>query len=163
VGFAWAHEIAARPRARHADEHTAIGLYRRAQQLDEWPGENYSGTSVLAGAKATAERKLLTSYRWAFGLNDLILALGYKGPAVLGVNWYEGMGRTDAEGYIRVEGDVMGGHAILCNAVDVKRRRFKLHNSWGLNWGISGECYVSFDDMERLLHERGEACIPIVR
>jgi hypothetical protein len=164
VGFAWAHDVAARPQARPADEITARSIYRRAQQLDEWPGEQYSGTSVLAGAKATMEFGHLTEYRWAFGgVDDLALAVGYQGPAVLGVNWYENMARTDAEGMIRVGGDVLGGHAILCNGVSVKKRLFRLRNSWGLNWGISGDCFIGFDDMDRLLAEAGEACIPVVR
>lgn len=164
VGFSWSHELAARPKViRDITDDTARSVYRRAQQIDEWPGENYEGTSVLAGAKAVLESGHIKEYRWAFGLDDLILAVGYQGPAVIGVNWYSEMFEPDEKGYIHVGGSLMGGHAIVCHGVNIKGRYFKLHNSWGQDWGVNGECKISFDDMARLLSEYGEACVPVVR
>jgi hypothetical protein len=72
------------------------------------------------------------------------LAVGHHGPAVLGINWYTAMMDTDEEGFVSVAGKVEGGHAILCNGVSVKREKFFLSNSWGLSWGLSGGCWVSF-------------------
>lgn len=164
VGFSWSHELAGRPKEiQGVTNVTAQAVYYRARQLDEWAGENYDGTSVIAGAKAVQEQGYIQEYRWAFGLDDLILAVGYQGPAVLGVNWYEGMFDTDKDGFVRVTGGIMGGHAIVCHGVNLKGRYFKLHNSWGKDWGVNGECKISFDDMARLLSEYGEACIPVVR
>lgn len=163
VGHAFAHDIAARPSVSPVTSSLALQIYRRAQQIDEWPGEGYSGTSILAGAKATKEAGYLDEYRWAFGLDDLISAVGYHGPAVLGVNWYQGMIAPGADGFIHPTGQFMGGHAILCHSVSIKHERFTLHNSWGPTWGRGGRCYVSFTDMNRLLSERGEACIPVKR
>lgn len=171
VGHAWAHEAAAMPVPVAGMTHAvAVDVYRRAQELDGFPETPpQEGTSVIAGAKAMQERGLLGTYRWAFGLDDLILAVGWKGPAVLGVPWYEGMTRVDAKGYARVAGAVVGGHAILCNRVNVTGRFFGLSNSWGPGWGtrdawgLGGTCRVSFDDMERLLAEDGEACVPVRR
>ena len=154
---------AARPVVRSTSEADALSIYRRARQLDGWPGEDYDGTSVLAGAKAAKERGRLVSYRWGFSLDDLILAVGYTGPAVLGVNWYEGMFDTDSSGYVRATGSVAGGHAILCRGVSVRTRSFLLHNSWGRSWGRDGCARITFDNMARLLREDGEACIPTVR
>lgn len=164
VGFSISHEAASRPVVvRGITATIAQRVYKRAQQIDEWEGEEYDGTSVLAGIKAAQERGWYGEYRWAFGLNDLILAVGYKGPAVLGINWYEGMLEVGPKGIIRPTGDIAGGHAILCNGVSIKNRLFRLHNSWGEGWGIFGDCFISFDDMDRLLHEQGEACVPVKR
>jgi hypothetical protein len=164
VGFSWAHELAARPVVvPDIDAAYATNIYQSAKRFDEWPGENYEGSSVLGGAKAVVDLGHLNEYRWAFGLDDLIMAVGYKGPAVLGINWYEGMFAPDSRGYINVAGDIAGGHAILCNGVSVSARRFRLHNSWGMNWGMGGDTYISFADMERLLYEDGESCIPVKR
>lgn len=185
VGFSLSHELAARPKVVPTGPDVATAIYRRAQQLDPWPGEDYEGTSVLAGVKAVQEMKnqwgnaYIREYRWAFGVDDLILAVGYKGPAVLGVNWYSDMFDTDADGFLRVSGSHVGGHAILCNGfkvvktnsalpiswdnLDRDKSYFKLHNSWGPDWGVAGVGKVTVNDMNRLLSERGEACIPLVR
>ena len=173
VGFAWAHELAARPVALNGiDAFVARELYYGAQKLDEWPGgaypgasEFYEGTSVLAGAKACKALGVITEYRWAFGLDDVRRSIGYKGPVVLGLNWYEGMFEPKDDGQISPTGERLGGHAILANAVDEKRKRVLLHNSWGPTWGrpTAASCWLSFDDLGRLLHEQGEACIPAGR
>lgn len=164
VGFAWSHELAARPwPVKGITDETARVIYREARKVDQWPGEDYPGTSVIAGAKVAQSQGYITEYRWAFGLDDLRRAIGYKGPAVLGLNWYEGMSAPDADGYIRPTGSVAGGHAILAYSVSETGHFVRLHNSWGASWGQNGACRISFDDLDRLLHEQGEACVPVVR
>lgn len=163
VGFSWSHEIAAKPVVRPVSYESALKVYIEAQKIDEWPGENYEGTSVLAGAKIIKSLGYLDEYRWAFGVSELVLAVGYKGPAVLGIPWYDGMFTPDSEGIIRPTGRQVGGHAILANGVNIKKQLFRLHNSWGWMWGKGGDCFISFDDMDHLLRNRGEACIPVKR
>ena len=164
VGFAWAHELAARPAVNSVDAIFAREqIYKAAQAIDEWPGESYEGTSVLAGAKVVKAAGYMTEYRWCFSLEDLILAVGYAGPVVLGLNWYSGMMYPASNGFIRPDGQVEGGHAICCFGVSPKQRFFRLHNSWGPGWGQNGNCLISFEALERLLHEAGEACVPIGR
>lgn len=164
TGFSVAHEAAARPViVPNMTNKIAQEVYRRAQQLDEWEGEDYEGSSVIAAIKAGKERGWYKEYRWAFSEEDLFISVGHHGPAVLGINWYEGMGNTGADGFVQVSGEVLGGHAILCNGVNVKKNRYHLHNSWGISWGINGGCFVTRADMKRLLREEGEACIPVMR
>jgi hypothetical protein len=142
---------------------TAVKIYNRAQELDEWPGESYEGTSVLAGAKAVMEIGFLKEYRWAFSLDDALMTLGYHGPGVAGLVWYEGMCEPDEKGFIHPTGDEVGGHCILIHGINVKGQYVKLCNSWGKNWGINGECYLSFADFKKLLKEDGEFCVPVTR
>ncbi len=158
VGFGNTHELIARPsEVQNLGASYAITIYKDAQKIDPWEGEDYEGTSVLAGVKILHQQGWFESYRWAFGINDLILGVGRNGPAVIGVYWYEGMRDTDSNGYIHVSGSILGGHCLLCSAVNIREKRFTLHNSWGTTWGESGRCYISFSDMERLLREEGEA------
>lgn len=162
VGFGIAHDLHARPvEAKGIDFWYARSIYKRAQEIDPWEGEDYEGTSVLAGIKIAMRDQHYSEYRWGFGLNDLIAGVGYKGPAVLGLNWYSGMFNTNSEGFIAPTGSRTGGHCILCTAVNPKSRTFVLHNSWGQDWGNNGRALITFDHMERLLHERGEACFPV--
>lgn len=163
VGHAWAHEIAARPAIRPATSELAFAIYREAQRIDPWPGEQYEGTSVLAGAQITQQRGYFDEYRWCFGIDDLVLAVGYAGPVVLGINWHEGMFRPDADGYIAPTGSVMGGHAILATAVSVRRGDVTLHNSWSQSWGVNGRCRIRIPDLASLLQAGGEACVPLKR
>ena len=170
VGFSWSHELAFRPRPiPGVTDLVAQGIYHEAQRVDEWPGEDYDGTSVLAGAKVVAARGLMSEYRWAFGLDDVVRTVAYKGPVVLGINWYTGMMRPDGDGRIRPTGELEGGHAILLPRITgerytvvAERRRAYLYNSWGRfngwPWG-----WLSWDDLARLLAEQGEACIPVTR
>jgi hypothetical protein len=166
VGFAWAAERAARPVPRPTTDADALAVYRAAQVVDEWPGEAYSGTSVLAGAKVAAERGWLTEYRWGFGLDDALAAISRHGPCVLGIPWYDSMYRPTIKGgraSITVTGTVVGGHAILARGVSVKRREVLLRNSWGPDWGIGGDAAISWDDLGRLLAAGGECCVPVLR
>jgi hypothetical protein len=171
VGFSMTHELIARPVAvKTVGAADAREIYHEAQKIDPWdggayPGASpfYEGTSVLAGVKILKKRGYIGGYRWCFGLDDLVKAVGYKGPAVLGIAWYEGMFQPWSCGHIHVTGEKVGGHAILCVGVNVKRRTFTLHNSWGPGWGDGGRCLITWDDMDRLLHEQGEAVIPQAR
>ncbi len=170
VGFAWAHELLARP-MEHAglDNEFARRVYHNAQRDDQWEGGSYpgaspvyEGTSVIAGAKVCQRMAAFKQFRWSFSLEELILGIGYS-PAVLGVAWDDSMYRPDSKGYIRPNGDQVGGHAILCRSVSLKLKRFILRNSWGVGWGLGGDCYITFDDMGALLDRQGEACFAVGR
>jgi hypothetical protein len=165
VGFGWAHELAARPApVPNITNQTGFTIYHRAQQLDEWAGEDYEGSSVLGGAKAVTEMGYIHEYRWALGPgaeaaeNDLALAVGYKGPAVMGTYWYNDMFNPDADGYLRPTGGIAGGHCYLVHGYNLKRG-YKVWNSWGT--GFYG--YITPADMITLLANDGEACIPVAR
>lgn len=164
VGFGWSHELAARPdKVPDINYDSAFKLYKTAQTLDPWPGQDYSGTSVLAGAKATMQLypSHLLGYRWAFGIEEVIATLGYFGPVVLGLHWYDDMFTPDKDGYIHVGGQIAGGHCILARGVNVVGKFVILHNSWGSSFGIEGDCRITFSDLSVLLKQEGEACVPI--
>jgi hypothetical protein len=176
VGHAWAHELVARPvQAQGVDHEYARRIYHEAQRVDPWPGGAYEGgtpfyegTSVLAGAQICQRLNHFDEYRWAFGIDDLVLALGYAGPAVLGIDWHRDMAQAEDDGRIRPVGELLGGHAILAYKVQVPTKRREvgkvwLHNSWGQSWGLNGRCYLTYDDLDQLLHQGGEVCIPLKR
>jgi hypothetical protein len=168
VGHAFAHDLAARPKpVPDVTSRTAFDLYWRAQQLDPWAGGEYEGadpvyggTSILAGAKAATEAGHYTAYLWAFTEPELAAAVGWRGPAVAGVAWRESMFRTDPQGFLRPAGDVVGGHAILINGLNAKGAYYTITNSWR-GWGIDGCARIRRDDMAALLHDGGEACVPV--
>lgn len=163
VGFGLTHEIAAKPKVHPVTEDMARNIYYAARKIDPWPGEAYEGTAVLAGVKVVQSMGFLDEYRWAFNLNDFLIAVSHKGPGVIGVNWYEGMMRPDPDGTIHATGEIVGGHCTLVKGVNVPKRLVKIHQSWGRSHGIDGDVLLSWDDLGKLLDEDGEALIPLKR
>lgn len=183
VGFGWTQELITSPavkRFRSIEQANgyARGVYFSAQEQDEWPGGEYpgaqpiySGSSVLGGAKVLAARGYIPEYRWAFSIDDLILAVGREGPAVVGTDWTEDMDRYSKNGLLAgASGPVRGGHCYLIRGITLKPKLagvnepvFRITNSWGDGWGFQGDAFIRVSDFERLLKAGGEACIPIRR
>lgn len=157
VGFSLTHNLLAYQYPLGVPpKRMALRIYRLAKKIDEWPGEKYSGTSVLAGCKVLRRKGAITSYKWAFGLDDVLQVLAHHGPLVLGINWHESMYEAP-DGVLTVDGAVAGGHAILANGINVEEETVTLHNSWGDAWGNGGEADISWLDLDRLLSDDGEA------
>jgi hypothetical protein len=146
------------PQAGPAEAPTA--LYKAAQQVDEWPGEDYDGTSVRAGAKVLRGLGFVSEYRWATTVEEVALALVSTGPVVLGTRWDEPMFEPDAAGFVHPDGKGVGGHAYLAIGVNRTLGRVRCLNSWG-DWGQGGRFWLSFSDLEELLADQGEACLAI--
>ena len=163
VGYAWAHFIEDGP-ILHSGNHPVVSpitIYRESQKIDEWPGENYDGTSVRAGAKYLKSINKISSYYWAYDLNTLVNTVLNVGPVVVGTNWYYGMFYPNSKGVISITGRYAGGHAYVVNGVDLNTKMLRIKNSWGLSWGLQGHAFISFDNMSRLIRESGEVCLAI--
>lgn len=179
VGFGWTHEALTTPvpvdftrlanKLLPADPDLfARTLYRDAQLVDEWGGEEYEGTSVNAGAKVMRDRGLLREWRWAFGVDDVIMSIINIGPVVLGINWYADMYQAPG-GILSVGGLHVGGHCIIAMAVRKAGVIFEneeaigILNSWGPSYGKNGRAWIRKSDLARLLSEQGEAAVPVRR
>lgn len=163
VGYAWAHWVEDGP-VKHDGIPPIVHpvtIYNEAQKVDEWPGEDYEGTSVRAGAKYLKNSGRISSYLWAWDINTLVNAVLTKGPVVVGTNWYNAMFYPDKDGVIRVGGKLAGGHAYVINGVDKVKKQLRIKNSWGRSWGKQGHAYISFNDMSRLIKNYGEVCMAV--
>lgn len=182
TGFGTTMEAAARPvpvfgdPVRNPPDVTSLNgiaraVYLRARELDEWPGEDYEGSSVLGAMKSCVEHGWFGEYRWALGpgpeaaAHDVILSIGYLGPVVMGTYWYEDMyeavppddGGDDL--FLDVSGEQVGGHCYL-----LTRYSLKLDAVWTPNsWGGAGQGWIRRADLVKLLDADGEACIPVQR
>lgn len=189
VGHAVTNELLARPAEtrfggfNQAQRFAREQVYWEAQKIDPWPGGAYpgadpfyEGTSILAGVKVAQRLGYFKEYRWAFGLRDLALGVGYNGPALIGVPWYDSMYTPDENNFILPMGRIVGGHAILVRAIKMKFGSHKfswwkrtwedvdldesyvtLRNSWGGDYGNKGDCYMTLRNLGALLDQRGEA------
>lgn len=66
------------------------------------------------------------------------------------------MDTPDANGLVRVTGQVRGGHEYELDEIDAERRLIGVTNSWGPEFGVGGRFYIGFDDFARLLSEDGD-------
>lgn len=157
VGFAWKQWLASAP-VMTKDGPTAAEIYGAAQQLDELPGDQYSGTTVRGGAKALEALGYIKEYRWAYDaatVRDFILT---QGTVVFGCNWYSKMTNTSFLNYMKPEGKFVGGHAVLVVGWSDDKEAFRICSSWGTRWGWNGMAWMKFNDFHKLLRDEGEAC-----
>lgn len=190
VGYGCSGAVAAEPSSRAGVSDTyARNWYHRAQRLDEWPGEAYEGTSVLAGCLVGRERKLWTGFRWAKAPSELAAGIGRDelGPAIIGVQWSEQLYDVPASGLLPadVKLDPNLGHCVLlfgyapawsdCSpelradldaiglaraAELIRQPAFPLLNSWGESWGDGGVALAPAELVQRWVNARGEFGLP---
>ena len=165
VGFSIAGELAARPVAYDVTNETGRKIFAAARSVDQSEGRNFpDGATVLAGMKATQRANYFSKYGWCFGIDDTINWIIRRGPVVLGINWYDSMYETTGKGLIKVDGPIVGGHAIMANGFWPNHPLFGdilvLTNSWGRDWGLGGRGYLPVESTKRLLSEDGEVAAP---
>ena len=161
VGHAWKGFLSCSP-MRTTKGLTAPEIYHKAQEIDEFPGVDYDGTSVRAGAKVLVGQGNLTEYRWAFLLDDVLRWILTTGPVVVGTNWYASMFMPQRGDFLMpVGGALAGGHAYLVTGADRRNKVVRIVNSWGKGFGRGGVAFIRFADFERLLNEDGEACVAV--
>jgi hypothetical protein len=75
VAYSWVHWLEDGPFYQASAPHPILQpnpIYTAAQKIDEWPGENYNGTSIRAGAKVLQSLGFIQNYFWTTNLNVLI-------------------------------------------------------------------------------------------
>lgn len=162
VAYAWHQWLETSPvRTKNGPEPASI--YHDAQLIDEWPGEDpvVKGTSIRAGAKVMLAQGRIERYVWAAGVEDLKAWVLLNGPVVIGSPWYQGMMRTDADGYVHPSGTVVGGHGYLCIGYGSYHKAFRFVNSWGKSWGQGGRFWMHEADVAALLEYGSESCAAI--
>src|SRR4051812_27824750 len=93
VAYAWLGMLAAGPVTNRKGLPDPADVYRLAQQLDEWPGEEpvYEGSSTRGGAKAAQQLGFLTSYAFASDAATAVEWILRRGPVVFGTCWTDSM------------------------------------------------------------------------
>jgi hypothetical protein len=131
VGFAISRAMSLLNRERY----DARWLYKEAQRIDEWAGEDYDGTSVRAGLDVVRERGHRNVYR------------GVTRP----VHAENGIVRN------RWATSVEDAIAAMHSPRYLKLGRAPLLNSWGVAY--PRRVWMSLDTLGRLLKEGGELAV----
>lgn len=149
---------------------TPTQLYKKAQQYDQWGGEDYEGSSVRGMFKYfQKEAGYLEKYEWALDGETAIAHILTEGPVQLGTNWYPGMDETDKDGYIWPTGKFGDmGHAWMALRANRERKNpdntfgaVRMLNSWGDDWGERGYAWLTFQAFDFLIKDDGEAGVGV--
>ena len=164
VAYAWTHWLASGPVTQAtAPPVDPWDLYQECVRTDEFPGEEDDGTSIRAGAQALRRRGYIDSFWWATDVDTVVDAIITRGPVVFGTWWHAGMAWPGKNGLIRASGTKFGGHGYLGDGASRKKELIRIKNSHGRVYGENGFAYIPFEDMDKLLKDRGECCLAIER
>lgn len=149
-------------------------FYKLARRYDEWPGEDYSGSSARGAMKGWHKHGVCSSSLWSkpghdgaglnakraadachrplgayFRVNHKNLVAMHSAIAEVGVLYatamvHSGWDEVDDSGTIVMSDTVLGGHAFAIVAYD--EQGFWIQNSWGTGWGRRGFGRISYDD-----------------
>lgn len=159
VGFTGANWLQNSPIRTRVSNETGFELYRACKQIDGIP--NVEGTYARVLLKILQDRNKVGRYLWAQQPSDVKDWILSTGPVLVGTPWLEGMFSLDADGFVRVQGNAVGGHEYLLRGYSRPRDAYRARNSWGASWGIGrssgpwagggGEFWIKRADLENLI------------
>jgi hypothetical protein len=169
TGFGAAHVLSASPYpVPGVTEQLARELYYQARREDEWEGEDYDGSSVNGVMHAARTLGRIKSWHWATTAGELRHGLSYHGAAEAGSVWLETMFEPGDDGYLKVAGEEVGGHAYEIGGYRPAPARgatavdYWIDNSWGPDWGHGGGAWLRDVDAYRLwFASDGEVAVPV--
>jgi hypothetical protein len=153
------------------EEVSADMLYRLARRYDEWPGENYDGSSARGAMKGWHKHGVCSTLTWKeaggrltpkvsdeavgnplgayYRVNHKDLVAMHCAITEVGILYatasvHEGWDKVDKKGVIPFREQMLGGHAFAIVAYDDKG--FWIQNSWGDTWGMEGFACITYDD-----------------
>jgi hypothetical protein len=162
TGFGEENVRALTPYPQTTSNRQAFKIYERARFLDEYPGEDYEGSSVNGAMKAAREAGFVKGWRWAKTGPEIRHGLSYHGAGEAGTWWYEGMYETDVDGFVHPTGKKVGGHAYAIAGFNWLNGflRYRIENSWGADWGDNGGAWIWEYDLLPLIDDFGEMAFP---
>lgn len=155
-----------------ADEVSAWMLYAMAKRYDEWPGEEYSGSSARGAMKGWHKHGVCAARLWRdstcgldeeraadaisrpigayFRVNHKDIVAMHAAIAEVGVLYatarvhegWQAVAKGDTE--IVYSTGLLGGHAFAIVGYD--RQGLWIQNSWGPNWGSRGLARIGYGD-----------------
>lgn len=149
-------------------------LYEMARKHDEWPGEQYSGSSCRGAIKGFGEMGVCREsywpyrddrpgeltvkaakdarantigayYRLSHRVSDFHAALNEAGAIFCSADVHSGWGASAIKnGVIPLRSTATGGHAFAI--VGYNNKGFWVQNSWGRGWGQGGLALWTYED-----------------
>lgn len=145
-------------------------LYQLARRYDEWPGENYEGSSARGAIKGWQKHGACSDKVWNrvqrlnyevlqdatarplgsyFRVNHKDLVAMHCAISEVGILYatatvHQGWETIGSNGKITKSDKILGGHAFAIVGYDAEG--FWIQNSWGPTWGKGGFGHITYED-----------------
>lgn len=151
-------------------------IYVAAKKYDDWPGEDYEGTSVLGALKAVKEvgaylesdwpysnktkpesgtnpAYRISSYTEVRGVEQILSAMQEGKCVISAVTVTEDFDKAGPDGRVTIRLPLrqLGAKSICLVGYEGERGEFKFANDWGPNWGLRGFGVIRDTDLLRIL------------
>lgn len=150
--------------------------YEKSKKYDEWPGEDYDGSSIRGAVKAWSKEGICEEKHWPYkpgkrgtpgpkaaenaalypvekyerclGLENMKHAIHYRGAIIVGASIHRGWFEAKGKKIIGFapDKDIVGGHAFIMVGYNDSKGFFWVKNSWGSEWGIEGYAGMRYQD-----------------
>jgi C1A family cysteine protease len=106
--------------------------------------------------KDATNRKLL-KYMKVLSIDNLVNAINYNYPVVIGMTIFENFIYLNKDNYVLNDDETItypiGGHAVTVIGYNLEDKLFLVKNSFGTEWGLNGYFYMSFDYVKNYVFE----------
>jgi hypothetical protein len=167
----WSRQV-----VRDGDPVSPRMFYEMARRYDEWPGENYAGSSARGAMKGWHKHGVCAELMWPYFVNktgtltqvrandaarrplgayfrvnhenlvSMHAALAEVGILYATAKVHEGWGQVKADGKIPYDPDLKMLGGHAFAIVGYDREGFWIQNSWNRGWGRNGFGLIRYDD-----------------
>lgn len=115
-----------------------------------WPYdiERFAMTPTVTSYEDAKTRNIKEYYRLT-GINDILDALNNNYPVVFSMEVYDNFDYLDKNDDVikmpNLNESPIGGHAMCFVGYDLPKKLLLARNSFGLDWGMNGYCWMPFD------------------
>lgn len=93
--------------------------------------------------------RVISKYQRLYSLADILDAINANYPVVAGMFVYENFLYLDKDNYVvqnpSYNEQAIGAHAMAVVGYDLDAKHLIVKNSFGVDWGLNGYCYIPFD------------------
>jgi hypothetical protein len=132
-----------------------LRIYKLCKIKDGEPDLD-NGSTMRTQAQVLKDLGMIQNYAFAYTVEEVAWWILNRGPVLIGTDWTYGMWDVDGSGIIHPTGEVAGGHAYFFRG-KTSNDYLRGRSSWGSEWGLNGEFFMSMEDVDKLLHHGGEA------
>ncbi len=135
-------------------------IYNEARERGKVP-KSASGSPLNHALDFLKSENLIKNYHFSVSEERTGEYINSVSPVLINMAWFQKMFDPAKDGKVSISGKLAGFHCVLCYAYDGLKGRYYFRSSWGREWGVNGNFYLSAKDLEKLFKEGSVAAAVI--